>query len=70
MSKVINKNGTEIDYDASLALMDEDIFDRMVDEWYKEYHPSTSQYWFTRYEKLHEEKHGEEWALSKVNPTY
>lgn len=70
MIKVINKNGTEIDYEAALALMDEDIVDRMADEWYKEYYPCNNQHWFTRYESLHEQKYGEEWELSKANPTY
>lgn len=70
MSKVINKNGTEIDYEAALALMDEDILDDMSQEWYSAYHPMTDQDWFTRYETLHEQKYGEEWELSKSNPTY
>lgn len=70
MSKVINKNGTEIDYEAALALMDEDILVDMSQEWYSAYHPMTDQDWFTRYETLHKEKYGEDWELSKANPTY
>ena len=73
MSKVINKNGTEIDYESALMLMDEDILDIMSSEWYEwdgVYHPVTDQEWFSRYEVLHEKKYGEEWELSKSNPTY
>ena len=68
MSKVINKNGTEIDYESALMFMDEDILDGMAGEWYSAYHPMTDQEWFTRYETLHEQKYGEEWELSKANP--
>ena len=50
--------------------MDEDILDDMSQEWYSAYHPMTDQDWFTRYETLHEKKYGEEWELSKANPTY
>lgn len=73
MGKVINKNGTEIDYEAALALMDEDILDDMSLEWYLlggVPHPVTDQDWFSRYEVLHEQKYGEEWELSKANPAY
>lgn len=70
MSKVINKNGTEIDFEAALALMDEDILEVMSQKWYKEYYPMTDQEWFRRYETVHELKYGEEWELSKANPTY
>lgn len=70
MIKVINKNGTEVDYEAAVSLMDGEILDLMADEWYKNYYPLTDQEWFSRYEKLHEQKYGEEWELSKANPTY
>lgn len=73
MRKVINKNGTEIDYEAALALMDADILDDMSREWFvwgSVHHPLTDQEWFSRYEYMHEKKYGEEWELSKANPTY
>ena len=70
MIKVINKNGTEVDFQAALALMDEQITDAMLDEWCKECYLLTDQAWFSRYEHRHEEKYGEEWELSKANPTY
>ena len=70
MTKVINKNGTEIDYESALMLMDEDILDIMAGDWHSAPHPMTDQEWFTRYESRHEQKYGEEWELSKPNPTY
>lgn len=70
MTKVVNKSGTEIDYEAAVALMDGEILDLMADEWYRDHYPLTDQEWFTRYEELHEQKYGEEWELSKANPTY
>lgn len=70
MSNVINKNGTEVDYEFALMLMDEDILDIMAGDWYSAPYPTTDQEWFTRYESLHEQKYGEEWELSKANPTY
>lgn len=70
MVKVINKNGAEVDYEVAVERMDNDILDLIVDEWYKNYAPMTDQEWFNRYEKLHEEKYGEEWELSKRNPKY
>ena len=73
MSKVINRNGIEIDYESALMLMDEDILDIMSHEWYgwdAVYSPVTDQEWFSCYEVLHEVKYGEEWELSKANPTY
>lgn len=70
MIKVINKNGAEVDYEAAIQLMDWEILDLMADEWYRDGYPMTDQEWFSRYEKRHEEKYGEEWELSKANPTY
>ena len=70
MSKVINKNGTEIDYEAALALMDKDILEVMSQKWYKEYYPMTDQEMFSRYETVHELKYREEWELSKENPCW
>lgn len=67
---VINKNGTEIDYEAALALMDENILEDMALDWYRAYRPMTDQEWFTLYETQHEVKYGEEWELSRSNPTY
>ena len=62
--KVINMNGTEIYYDAAVALLDDAITESIcvtVD---------SEQEFFTAYEKAHAEKYGEEWELSKENPCY
>lgn len=62
--KVINMNGTEINYEAAVMLMDEEIRESL----HFELAPCTEQEFFTAYEKAHAEKYGEEWELSKENP--
>ena len=66
MAMVINKNGTEINFDAAGALMDDDIREDLS----MELAPCTDQEFFSAYEARHEEKYGEEWELSKENPCY
>lgn len=63
--KVINANGYELDFDAAVALMDDEIREALAAEGY-----DTEQEFFTAYEAAHEEKHGAEWELSKANPTW
>ena len=63
---VINSSGTEIDFEASVALMDDDI----REELHYALAPCTDQEFFTAYEKAHIEKFGEEWELSKRNPVW
>lgn len=60
--KVINKNGTEIYFESALELMDSEICENIEERNEQEY--------FTAYEKAYEKKYGEEWELSKANPTY
>ena len=64
--KVINMNGTEINYDAAVMLMDDEIRESL----HFEIAPCTEQEFFTAYENAHVEKYGEEWELSKENPCY
>lgn len=64
--KVININGTWIDYDAAVALMD----DELCEELNGELAPCTEQEFFSAYEAAHAAKFGEEWELSKENPCY
>ena len=64
--KVINMNGTEINYDAAVELMDDEICESLNFE----LAPCTEQEFFTAYEKAHAEKYGEEWELSKEGPCY
>lgn len=64
--QVINKNGKQINYDAAVQLMDDEI----REELHAELAPCTEQEFFTAYEAAHEEKFGEEWELSKENPCW
>ena len=64
--KVINMNGTEINYEAAVELMDDEICESLNFE----LAPCTEQEFFTAYEKAHAEKYGKEWELSKDNPCY
>lgn len=64
--KVININGTEIDYDAAVALMDGELCEELNGE----LAPCTEQEFFSAYEAAHAAKFGEEWELSKENPCY
>ena len=66
MANVINKNGAKVNFDAAVELMDEDI----CAELHNTLAPCTEQEFFTAYEKAHEEKYGEEWALSAEHPVY
>ena len=60
--KVINKNGTEINFESALELMNGEICESIE--------ACNEQEYFTAYEKAHEEKYGEEWELSKENPVW
>lgn len=61
---VINMNGTEINYEAAVELMDDEIMESICGN------VDSEQEFFTAYEKAHTEKYGEEWELSKENPCY
>lgn len=62
--KVINMNGTEIDFDVAVVMMDDEIRESICGT------VDSEQEFFTAYEKAHAEKYGEEWELSKENPCY
>ena len=64
--QVINKGGTQINYDAAVQLMDDDL----REELHAQLAPCTEQEFFTAYEAAHAEKFGEEWELSKENPCW
>ena len=61
---VINMNGTEINYEAAVELMDDEIRESICGT------VDSEQEFFTAYEKEHAKKYGEEWELSKENPCY
>lgn len=64
--QVINKSGTQINYDAAVQLMDDDL----REELHAQLAPCTEQEFFSAYEAAHAEKFGEEWELSKENPCW
>lgn len=66
MDTVANQSGAQIDFNAAVAFMDEDIREEIASG----LAPCTEQEFFTAYEAAHEEKYGEEWELSKANPIY
>lgn len=66
MIKVVNKNGYELDFDAAVILMDDEIREEVSEE----LAPCTEQEFFTAYEEAHEKATGEEWILSESNPTW
>lgn len=63
---VINAAGREIDFEAAVQMMDDEIRERL----HAELAPCTEQEFFTVYEAAHLAKFGEEWELSKANPVW
>ena len=57
--KVINQNGTEIDFEAAVSLMDDEIREDLN----RELAPCCEQEFFSAYEKAHAEKYGEEFQI-------
>ena len=63
--KVINMSNHEIDFDAAVSLMDDEIREALANKGFE-----SEQEFFAAYEKAHEEKFGAEWELSKANPVW
>lgn len=63
---VKNNYGTEIEWNAALALMDDDLREELS----ADLAPCTEQEFFEAYAKAHENKFGEEWELAKETPCY
>lgn len=66
MGKVVNAAGREIDFDAAVALMDDEIREAI----HAELAPCTEQAFFEAYAVAHAEKYGAEWELNTENPVY
>lgn len=66
MAKVMNSNGTEVEYRVAETMMDNSI----REELHRELAPTTEQEFFAAYAKKHEEVFGEEWEMDKKNPEY
>ena len=62
---VKNTNNTEIEFNAAVNLMDDEIREGLAMEVYE-----TEQAFFNAYEIAHELKFGAEWELSKANPVW
>ena len=63
---VVNKNGLELDFNAAVNLMDDELREKL----HGEIAPCSEQEFFSAYEIEHEKKFGEEWELSKLNPVW
>ena len=61
---VTNSNGTRIDFDVAVQLMDDDLREQL----HMELAPCTDQEFFDAYAKAHEDRFGETWELDKANP--
>lgn len=59
MSKVVDWNGREIDFDAAVALMDVDI----REELHEELSPCSAQRFFNAYLEQHYADYGEEFTI-------
>jgi hypothetical protein len=66
MLYVSNLSGSQIEFNAASRLMDDDL----REELHGELAPCTEQEFFTAYELAHSRRFGEEWELSKANPTW
>ena len=64
--KVINKSGKELDFEAALEYMDDEI----REELHSKLAPCEEQEFFTAYEESHEKKFDEPWFLSESNPNW
>lgn len=64
MTTITNEFGVEINFDAAVNIMDDDIREML----HEEIAPCTDQEFFDAYCKAHEERFGEEWELAKENP--
>lgn len=63
---VINEYGVQIDYEAAVNLMD----DELREEIHMDIAPCTEQEFFDEYARRHEQKFGEPWELAKPNPVF
>lgn len=66
MTTVKNEYGVSIDYDAAVALMDDELCEALN----MEIAPCTEQEFFDAYCKAHEEKYGEAFEPAKANPQW
>ena len=63
---VKNKNGYELNFEATVDFMIDEIREKL----HNEIAPCTEQEFLSAYEEAHEKATGEEWELSKENPRW
>ena len=63
---VINAHGKEIDFDAAVNIMDDDLREKI----HAELAPCTDQEFFDAYAKAHLKKFSEEFEPNKTNPVW
>lgn len=66
MRIVVNMSGKEIDFEAAVLHMDDDIREALNIDMA----PCTDQEFFTAYEIAHKDKFGDPWFLSGDNPLW
>ena len=66
MTTITNGFGVEINFDAAVNFMDDEIREML----HEEIAPCTDQEFFDAYCKAHEDKFDEEWELAKENPVF
>ena len=66
MTNVINKNGHELDFNAAVDYMDDEIREAL----HSDMAPCGEQEFLSAYEKAHEAKFNEDWFLSSSNPSW
>lgn len=65
MKKVINGYGVEIDFEAAVTMMDDEIREKV----HFDLAPCTEQEFFDEYAKRHAERYGDEdWQPAQENP--
>lgn len=66
MTTIINKNGRELDFDAAVQYMDDEIRETL----HSKMASCGEQEFLSAYEKAHEVKFSEDWFLSSSNPQW
>ena len=66
MTTITNEFGVEINFDAAVNFMDDEIREML----HEEIAPCTDQEFFDAYCEAHEDKFDEEWELAKENPVF
>lgn len=66
MTTITNEFGVEINFDAAVNFMDDEIREML----HQEIAPCTDQEFFNAYCKAHEDRFDEEWELAKENPVF